>query len=81
MTICPRCTEPLASGQEYCLACGARMADSWRGTDSTMRSDWGRRALATGLVALVGAVAAVAVTGSDADAIPARQHDLEGEGR
>ena len=64
MTSCPRCGEPLASGQEYCLVCGARVADTPR-TRSSARSGWVLRAVAAGAVALVGAVAAVAATGSD----------------
>ena len=31
MTSCPRCGEPLASGQEYCLVCGARISDGRAG--------------------------------------------------
>ena len=62
MRICPRCGEPLASGQEYCLACGARLTTASRlGTSS----GWALRALATGVVALTGAAAAIAATGSD----------------
>ena len=64
MTSCPRCGEPLASGQEYCLGCGARLADAPRAWSSS-RSGWTLRAVAAGVVAVVGAVAAVAATGSD----------------
>ena len=64
MTICPRCQEPLGSGQEYCLACGARVDDGTRRT-TTRGSGWALRTLAAALVALVGAAAAIAATGSD----------------
>jgi hypothetical protein len=64
MTICPRCTEPLAAGQEYCLACGSRLVEPSRVGSSTTRG-WALRALATGMVAAIGAVGAVAATGSD----------------
>lgn len=65
MTSCPTCAEPLASGQEYCLVCGARSGTSSRSTRSSSGSSWALRALAAGVVAVVGAVAAVAATGSD----------------
>ena len=63
MTTCPRCSEPLASGQEYCLVCGARLREPHRSASST--SGWVPRALATGLVALIGGGAAIALTDSD----------------
>jgi hypothetical protein len=64
MTTCPRCGEPLATGQEYCLVCGARVGEvTARGGASGTR--WALRIVATGVVALVGAAAAVAATGSD----------------
>jgi hypothetical protein len=63
MRICPRCGEPLASGQEYCLTCGARLsATSRAGASGT---DWMLRALVAGVVAILGAAGAVAATGSD----------------
>ena len=63
MTICPRCSEPLASGQEYCLVCGARVS---AGSGSrALGSDWTRRALASGAVAIAAAVVAIAVTGNE----------------
>ena len=65
MTSCPRCGEPLASGQEYCLVCGARLADAPRGTRSAPSSGWALRAVVAGVMALLGTVAAVAATGSD----------------
>ena len=65
MTTCPRCREPLASGQEYCLACGARLTDAALRSGSSLRSSWALRSLAAGVVALVGAAAAIAATGSD----------------
>jgi hypothetical protein len=65
MTMCPRCGEPLASGQEYCLACGARVGAAAR-TGPT--SGWVVRVVAAGIVALFGGAAAVAATGSDGGA-------------
>lgn len=64
MTTCARCSEPLASGQEYCLACGTRAEDSRR-AGSGSSSAWVVRAIATGFVALIGAGAAIVATGSD----------------
>lgn len=63
MTTCPRCSEPLAAGQEYCLTCGARLREPQRigGTPAS----WIVRALATGVVALVGAAAAIALTAGE----------------
>jgi hypothetical protein len=63
MTTCPRCGEPLASGQEYCLVCGARVGTPARVLGAS--SSWALRALAAGVVALIGAAAAIAATGSD----------------
>ena len=63
MTICPRCGEPLASGQEYCLVCGARM-DGRRSVQSS-RSGWTLRAAVAGAIAVIGAAFAVIATGSD----------------
>ena len=64
MTMCPRCGEPLAAGQEYCLACGARVGGRPR-VGASSRTRWALRVLATPLVAVIGAAAAVAATGSD----------------
>jgi len=66
MTICPRCQEPLGSGQEYCLACGARVDDGTRRLTTSRRSGWALRTLVAALVALVGAAAAIAAAGGDA---------------
>jgi hypothetical protein len=63
MTTCPRCSEPLASGQEYCLVCGLRLREPHRSASG--RSAWGLRALATGVVALIGGAAAIALTADD----------------
>ena len=64
MKLCPRCGEPLATGQEYCLACGARMGDvPW--VRSSPSTGWVRRAAVAGVVAVIGAAAAVGATGSD----------------
>jgi hypothetical protein len=61
MTTCPRCSEPLAVGQEYCVVCGARLREPHRAS----ASGWALRALAAGVVAAIGAAAAIAVTGDD----------------
>jgi hypothetical protein len=63
MTTCPRCSEPLASGQEYCLLCGLRLRET-RHAASRSTSAWALRALATALVAMLGAGAAIALTAS-----------------
>ncbi len=65
MTSCPRCSEPLATGQEYCLVCGARVGETAARAGPSFRTGWTLRVLATGVIALVGAAAAVAATGSD----------------
>lgn len=65
MTTCPRCREPLATGQEYCLSCGARMTGAALRFGSSLRSSWAFRALAAGVVAFAGAAAAIAATDSD----------------
>ena len=64
MNTCPRCAEPLASGQAYCLVCGARLQEPHR-PRAAMASNWAYRALATGAVAAIGAAGAVALTGND----------------
>ena len=63
MTTCPRCREPLAARQEYCLHCGARVADvtpaqGWG-------SSWTRRTAVAGAAALLAGIGAIAATGSD----------------
>ena len=65
MTTCPRCREPLASGQEYCLACGARLTDAVVRSGSSLRASWALRSLAAAIVALVGAAAAISATERD----------------
>ena len=60
---CPRCREPLAVGQEYCLECGAHVVRARR--TQVLRSNWARRSLITGIVALAGAAGAIAATGND----------------
>jgi hypothetical protein len=67
MTMCPRCGEPLATGQEYCLACGTRVGDGPTRAGAGAHTRWALRALATGVVALAGAAAAVAATGTGGD--------------
>jgi hypothetical protein len=65
MTTCPRCREPLASGQEYCLVCGARLSAAALRSGSSLRSSWVLRSLAAAIVALGGTAAAIAATASD----------------
>lgn len=63
MSTCPRCSEPTAHGQEYCLVCGARLTRPSAATNRRVGSEWWLRALLAGAVALTGGVAAVAATG------------------
>lgn len=70
MSVCPRCSEPLASGQEYCLVCGARTGGVVTVASGPWRSGWPMRALAAGVVAVIGAAAAVAATGSEGGSAP-----------
>lgn len=64
MTTCRGCGEPLATGQEYCLVCGARLREPHRSRSGSTPA-WALRALATGAVAAIGAAGAIALTGSD----------------
>ena len=73
MTVCPRCSEPSARGQEYCLECGSRLPASGI-NGSAPRSGWILRTAIAAVVALIGAAAAVAVAGgpqSDPEVITA----------
>jgi hypothetical protein len=63
MTLCPRCREPLAAGQEYCLECGMHVVSARR--TQALRSSWARRSLVAGIVALAAAAGAIAATGND----------------
>ena len=63
MTTCPRCREPLATGQEYCLVCGARVSGA--AGAGALGTSWIRRSLFAAAAALVAAVAAIAATGND----------------
>ena len=63
MTTCPRCREPLATRQEYCLQCGARVADVRRAQG--WGSSWTRRSAVAGAAALIAAIGAIAATGND----------------
>jgi hypothetical protein len=65
MTTCPRCREPLATGQEYCITCGARVTDAALRSGSSPWPGWALRSLAAGVVALAGTAAAIAATESD----------------
>jgi hypothetical protein len=62
VTVCPRCGEPSARGQEYCLECGSRLPASGL-NGSAPRSGWILRTAIAAVVALIGAAAAVAVAG------------------
>jgi hypothetical protein len=62
MTICPRCREPAASGQDYCLECGARLTGGWAAGARDPGSTWTVRALVAAVVALAGTALAVAAT-------------------
>lgn len=64
MTSCPQCGEPLAGGQEYCLTCGARLREPRRAGGGATAS-WLARAIATGVVALLGGAAAIALTAGE----------------
>ncbi len=62
MSTCPRCGEPAAHGQEYCLACGARLtAPGSAGTG--IGSRWWHRAILAAVIAMLGGMAAVAASG------------------
>jgi hypothetical protein len=61
--LCPRCLEPLATGQEYCLECGARVGEGPRRERSLLGVGWTLRALVAALFALGGGAAAIAATG------------------
>ena len=63
MTACPRCREPLAARQEYCLECGLRVVgvSGARGWGSS----WTRRSAVAGAAALLAGIGAIAATGSD----------------
>lgn len=65
MSTCPRCSEPAAQGQEYCLTCGARLVAP-SAASSGIGSRWWARVLVAAVVALAGAAAAIAATGNDA---------------
>ena len=63
MTVCPRCGEPSARRQEYCLECGVRLPTSGRDGTRTAGSGWVARTAIAAVVALIGGAAAVAVAG------------------
>jgi hypothetical protein len=63
LSICPRCGEPAATGQEYCLECGLRLSGPELVTTREAASGWMLRAAVTGAVALIGAGVAVAASG------------------
>ncbi len=64
MTVCPRCGDDVAVGQEYCLECGVRLPGPGPvGSVSDAGAGWVRRAVIGLAVAVVGAAAAVAAAG------------------
>lgn len=64
MAVCPRCGEPTASGQEYCVECGLRLPGPGPvGVSSPSDLGWVTRALLALVVAAAGAAAAVAAAG------------------
>ncbi len=64
MTVCPRCGQDVAAGQEYCLECGVRLPGPGPvGSVNDAGAGWVRRAVIGLAVALVGAAAAVAAAG------------------
>jgi hypothetical protein len=68
VTECPRCGAPAASGQEYCLECGSRLAGSaLTGRQGDSRRGWLLRAATALVVALAGTAVAVAATNTGRD--------------
>ncbi len=78
---CPRCGEPLAPQQEYCLECGLRLPGPPTGAVAALGSAWKRRlrwypgdwiwvALALLAVAAAGAAVAVAASRENSNAAP-----------
>jgi hypothetical protein len=68
---CPRCGAAVAGGQEYCLECGLRLPGSSRlGPVPVNRRRVVVSLLVTGVVALGGAAAAIALTRDTATATP-----------
>ena len=61
MSPCPRCGEPTARGQDYCLECGARLT-GWTASARGSGSSWIVRALVAAVVALAGGAVAIAAT-------------------
>ena len=68
---CPRCGEPLAAGQEYCLECGLRLPGPSRlGPVPPSRRSLVLPLVLAALVAAGGATAAIALTRESATATP-----------
>ena len=63
MAVCPRCGEPTATGQEYCVECGLRLPGPGPVGISPSGRSWVKRALLAFVVAAAGAAAAVAAAG------------------
>lgn len=64
MTTCPRCGEPLATGQEYCVECGLRLpGPDPLGASRDPGRGWVRRSLVGLAVAGAGAALAVVASG------------------
>jgi len=65
MSTCPRCREPIARSQEYCLACGIRLEAPGATAGGRGGTEWWQRVLLAGVVALAGAAVAVSTTGGN----------------
>ena len=64
MTRCPRCGEPAAQGQEYCVECGIRLPGPGPlGSVEAPGRGWVKRALLALVVAVAGGAAAAAAAG------------------
>jgi len=63
MTSCPRCRVPAATGQEYCLECGLRLAGGPAAGPRSGVAGWVPRSALAALVALAGGAVAIAATG------------------
>jgi hypothetical protein len=72
--LCPRCDTPFVQGQEYCLECGqrlgatetfvGRLGSAWRARLPWYPGDWIWPVLLGLVIAIAGAVAAVAIASS-----------------
>jgi hypothetical protein len=68
VTHCPRCGEPAALGQEYCLECGSRLPGTGQfGRARDPGPGWIVRTVVAFVIAVAGAAAAIAATGGDGE--------------